>query len=94
MDSSIVSKNQSTQLVCMQIPFVKLAQNLEPTLLLYGSPWTAPPWMKTNKAYTGRGMLQKQYFKVWANYIVKLVANNNSNVFPYLESCTNLLQLC
>ncbi|OXA58161.1 lysosomal acid glucosylceramidase isoform X2 [Folsomia candida] len=56
-----------------KIPFVKLAQNLEPTLLLYGSPWTAPPWMKTNKAYTGRGMLQKQYFKVWANYIVKFL---------------------
>jgi len=47
------------------------------------SPWTAPPWMKTNFDYIGYGQIighpiknsffDKGYFDVWANYFVKFL---------------------
>lgn len=37
----------------------------------YASPWTAPPWMKSNNDYVGRGHLLEEYYQVWANYFVR-----------------------
>ncbi|XP_078314171.1 lysosomal acid glucosylceramidase-like [Crassostrea virginica] len=46
-------------------------------LTLFGSPWSAPAWMKTNKNMTGKGSLigqpGGQYFKTWAMYFVKFL---------------------
>uniref|UniRef100_UPI00358E0EDC lysosomal acid glucosylceramidase isoform X2 n=1 Tax=Myxine glutinosa TaxID=7769 RepID=UPI00358E0EDC len=46
-------------------------------LSLFASPWTAPPWMKTNNNFTGnatiRGRPGGAYYKSWANYFVKFL---------------------
>lgn len=41
------------------------------SLLLLGSAWTAPPWMKTNNDYTGFGFLKQEHYQTWADYHLK-----------------------
>lgn len=36
------------------------------------SPWSAPPWMKTNNDFRG-GSLKPEYHEVYANYLVKYI---------------------
>lgn len=38
-----------------KIPFLKRALEINPELKLYAVPWSAPPWMKSNKKFTGIG---------------------------------------
>ncbi|XP_052774446.1 lysosomal acid glucosylceramidase-like [Mya arenaria] len=44
---------------------------------LFGSPWSAPAWMKSNNKMTGKGTLKvtpkREYFKAWAKYFVKFL---------------------
>ncbi|KAK7486771.1 hypothetical protein BaRGS_00021918 [Batillaria attramentaria] len=61
-----------------KIPYLQQAMNLTGgKLRLFGSPWSAPAWMKTDKNMTGNGTLIGQpggpYFKAWANYFVRFV---------------------
>ena len=42
-------------------------------LKLFASPWTAPPWMKSNNDYRGFGHLLKEYYQPWADYFVKFL---------------------
>lgn len=49
---------------------LKLSTN---NLRFFGSTWTPPLWMKTNKEPSGFGLLKKQYYQVWANYHVKFL---------------------
>ncbi|KAG7161551.1 Lysosomal acid glucosylceramidase-like 4, partial [Homarus americanus] len=42
-------------------------------LKLFASPWTAPPWMKTNNDYVGYGQLLPEMYQPWANYFVKFL---------------------
>lgn len=42
-------------------------------LKLIASPWTAPPWMKTNNFYSGIGLLLPKYYQAWANYYVRFL---------------------
>lgn len=37
---------------------------------IMASPWTAPPWMKTNGAWNG-GSLREEYYQTFADYLVK-----------------------
>lgn len=37
----------------MNIAFVKAAMAVNPNIMIYGSPWTPPSWMKTNKSWEG-----------------------------------------
>jgi glucosylceramidase len=39
----------------MNIPFVKAAMAANPNVMIYGSPWTPPGWMKTNNSWQGGG---------------------------------------
>lgn len=39
---------------------------------IMASPWTCPPWMKTNNHWNG-GELKKEYYSVFADYFVKYV---------------------
>nr|XP_003230068.2 PREDICTED: glucosylceramidase [Anolis carolinensis] len=62
----------------MKIPILQQAQAVAPrTLSLYASPWTAPAWMKTSGALTGRGTLKgspgDKYHKTWARYFVRFL---------------------
>ncbi|XP_030147447.4 lysosomal acid glucosylceramidase-like [Taeniopygia guttata] len=64
--------------VKMKIPLLRraLAMSKRP-LLLFGSPWTAPAWMKSNGDVRGKGTLKgkagDKYHKTWANYFIKFL---------------------
>ncbi|WP_326566458.1 ricin-type beta-trefoil lectin domain protein [Amycolatopsis rhabdoformis] len=52
------------------LPLTKQAKQLNPQLKVMASPWTAPPWMKDNDAYS-QGWLESQYYNAYAQYFVK-----------------------
>jgi glucosylceramidase len=54
------------------LPLTKQAQALNPALKIMAVPWTAPPWMKDNNAYS-QGFLQAQYYGLYAQYFVKYI---------------------
>jgi glucosylceramidase len=54
------------------VPLTKQAQQLNPSLKVMGTPWTAPPWMKDNNSYS-QGWLQAQYYAAYAQYFVKYI---------------------
>lgn len=61
-----------------KIPYILAAQKMSiRNILLFGSPWSAPAWMKTNQNMTGNGTLigvpGGKYYKTWAQYFVRFV---------------------
>ncbi len=54
------------------LPLTKQAEQLNPNLKVMATPWSAPPWMKDNGAYS-QGWLQSQYYAAYAQYFVKYV---------------------
>lgn len=53
------------------IPMIHEAQKISSDgFRIIASPWTAPPWMKTNQDWYG-GSLDTSYFDVWAEFFVK-----------------------
>jgi glucosylceramidase len=53
------------------IPMIKEAMALSKDgFKIISSPWTAPPWMKDNKAYVG-GKLLPEYYDTWALFFSK-----------------------
>lgn len=54
------------------VPVLKKILAINPTIKILGSPWTAPTWMKTNKAYKG-GSLKPEYYQAYAKYFVKYI---------------------
>ena len=54
------------------LPLTKQARALNPDLKVMGTPWTAPPWMKDNGAYS-QGWLQSKYYAAYAQYFVKYI---------------------
>ncbi|MFD7922617.1 glycoside hydrolase family 30 beta sandwich domain-containing protein [Streptomyces sp. NPDC059740] len=52
------------------LPLTKQARQLNPSLKVLASPWTAPPWMKDNDSYD-QGWLEAQYYGTYAQYFVK-----------------------
>ena len=56
-----------------KIPHIKTAQRLSTApLKLFGSPWMAPNWIKTeNTTNEIKGEVGGVYYDVWANYFVK-----------------------
>jgi glucosylceramidase len=56
------------------IPMIKDALKISPDgFRIIASPWTAPPWMKDNKAWRG-GRLLPQYYDTWALFISKYLS--------------------
>jgi glucosylceramidase len=43
----------------------------ERAVKLLASAWSPPPWMKTNRDYSGFGFLHEEYFDTWAQYHIK-----------------------
>uniref|UniRef100_A0A3B5BA54 Glucosylceramidase n=1 Tax=Stegastes partitus TaxID=144197 RepID=A0A3B5BA54_9TELE len=65
-------------LAAEDIPLLQRAQALSPgPLSLLASAWSAPAWMKTNGALTGKGSLKGQpggkEHKAWAQYYVRFL---------------------
>lgn len=57
------------------IPLIKSAQDIPGAKFkIIASPWTAPPWMKDNKAWFG-GSLLTEYYPVWADFFVKYITS-------------------
>ncbi|MFY7651266.1 MAG: glycoside hydrolase family 30 protein, partial [Chitinophagaceae bacterium] len=55
------------------IPMIQEAQRISKDgFKIIASPWTAPPWMKTNNSWKG-GKLLPQYNKTWARYFEKYI---------------------
>ena len=46
-----------------------------------GTPWTPPPWMKDNGAYS-QGWLQSQYYAAYAQYFVKYLQGYQAQGVP------------
>lgn len=60
----------------LQIPYIQKAMSVSPKkILMFGSPWSAPAWMKTDHNMTSNGSLigqpGGQYYETWARYFVK-----------------------
>merc|ERR1712223_793295 len=50
-----------------KIPYIKMAQNVSnKNILLFGSAWSAPGWMKSNNQVYGQGYLLPEYYQVWS----------------------------
>ena len=54
------------------IPILKEILAINPTIEILGSPWSAPPWMKTNGNAKG-GKLNTEYYGNYAKYFVKYI---------------------
>ncbi|MDA3927521.1 MAG: hypothetical protein PF541_01085 [Prolixibacteraceae bacterium] len=54
------------------IPVLKDIVDINPSINIMASPWSAPAWMKTNKASKG-GELNPEYYETYAQYFVKYV---------------------
>ncbi len=54
------------------IPVMKEILAVNPKILILGSPWSAPPWMKTNGKVKG-GKLKPEYYPAYAKYFVKYI---------------------
>ncbi|XP_018011022.1 lysosomal acid glucosylceramidase isoform X2 [Hyalella azteca] len=60
----------------MKIPLIQAASRVRGSsgpLKLVASAWSAPVWMKTGPSLDGKGKLQRQYWAVWAQYILKFL---------------------
>nr|WP_296069059.1 ricin-type beta-trefoil lectin domain protein [uncultured Actinoplanes sp.] len=57
------------------------ARSLNPSMFVMASPWSAPPWMKDNNAYS-QGYLQAQYYKTYAQYFVKYIQGYQAQGVP------------
>ena len=53
------------------VPFIKNAQEYNPTLKIWASPWSPPSWMKYNKHYASRSVLGNSDFQSeeWGMYL-------------------------
>ncbi|AHM63355.1 O-glycosyl hydrolase [Flammeovirgaceae bacterium 311] len=54
------------------IPVLKEILAINPDILIMGSPWSPPAWMKTNNDTRG-GSLKPEYYDVYAQYLVKYI---------------------
>jgi glucosylceramidase len=54
------------------IPVLKEILSIRPGIKILGSPWSAPPWMKTNDDVKG-GELKPEYYGAFAKYFVKYI---------------------
>lgn len=56
-----------------QIPFIKEALKLNKDIEFLASPWSPPPFMKTNKEMNHGGKLIEEYYDAWAGIFVKYI---------------------
>ena len=58
------------------IPIIKKILAINPNIKVLATPWSAPPWMKTNNDSRG-GSLQPQYYAAYARYFVRYLEEMN-----------------
>ena len=68
------------------IPVLKEIVQLNPTIKIIATPWSAPAWMKTNGNYSG-GSLKTECYDVYARYFVKYIQAMQAEGIP-IEAVT------
>jgi O-glycosyl hydrolase len=63
------------------VPVLKLAQQKNPNLLFFASPWSPPGWMKSNGTLIG-GELLPRWYSVYAEYFVKFIRAYEAEGIP------------
>lgn len=76
--------NEDTDL---KIPIIQRALAMSKRHVnLFGSPWSAPGWMKDSKEMKGKGQLLSdpggKYYKTWAQYFVRFLQEYAKNGIP------------
>ena len=67
----------------MLIPFIKAAlEKTSTSIHLMASPWSPPPWMKTNNQMNHGGKLKKRYQDTWAEYYCKYIEFYEADGIP------------
>ena len=67
----------------MLIPFIKDAlHESKLPIHIMASPWSPPPWMKTNGQMNHGGKLKKEYRESWANYYCKYINSYEKEGIP------------
>jgi len=67
----------------MLIPFIKSAMKKSSRQIhLMASPWSPPPWMKTNNQMNHGGKLKKEYHDTWAEYYCKYIEYYEKDGIP------------
>ena len=68
------------------VPVLKQIVQLNPTIKIIATPWSAPAWMKTNGTYSG-GSLKADCYDVYARYFVKYIQAMQAEGIP-IEAIT------
>ncbi|WP_309400389.1 glycoside hydrolase family 30 protein [Cerasicoccus maritimus] len=64
------------------LPMIKEAQGIAGAeFKILSSPWTPPPWMKTNNHWNG-GNLKREYYQTFSDYIVKYIQAYEAEGIP------------
>ena len=63
------------------IPLLRNILAINPAIKIIATPWSAPAWMKSNQEFVG-GALNKDYYDVYANYLVMYVKHMNDYGVP------------
>ena len=78
--------NECSYILAFNFYFLAIKQAQETAkkdIKLFGSPWAAPAWMKTNKKMQHPGKLignvSGEYYKTWANYFVRFLQEYEKN---------------
>ncbi|PAV90589.1 hypothetical protein WR25_13263 isoform C [Diploscapter pachys] len=77
-DFNLTNFNLTTEDFTLKLPYLKKALTYtNSTVRFFGSPWSAPGWMKETGLMRGGGPLKGpvngQYYQTWANYFVKFI---------------------
>ncbi len=76
-DFNLTHFNLASEDLNFKIPVIRTAlSRSEREVKLFGSPWSAPAWMKTSNSTVGGeliGVAGDKYHKTWAEYFVKFL---------------------
>ena len=82
-DFSLTNFNLAKEDLNFKIPVIKTAlSRSKREVKLFGSPWSAPGWMKTSNSTVGgqlKGKAGNNYHKTWADYFVKFLGAYEKN---------------
>jgi len=79
-DTNLDTFNLTHDDTLYKIPYIKMAQEMSSkNILLFGSAWSAPGWMKSNGEVFGQGYLLPEYYQVWADYHIKFLKAYQEN---------------
>lgn len=64
------------------IPMIQAARKMNSEIRFLASPWSPPAFMKTNGEMNHGGILKKEYYAMWAEMMVKYVAEYKKRGIP------------